>query len=77
MYLRMDLDFLGIPAGVHFPGGPWCLSLGDLLMTRLLDLIVHGDDLAVSVGAQAALPERAASTVLGSANPALRTKVRH
>lgn len=30
--------------------GQWCLRLDDFLMTRLLELIVHTDDLAVSVG---------------------------
>lgn len=29
--------------------GLWCLTLDDLLTTRLLELVVHGDDLAVSV----------------------------
>jgi hypothetical protein len=30
--------------------GPWSLSLDDLLTTRMMELAVHGDDLAVSVG---------------------------
>ncbi|MEV0645960.1 maleylpyruvate isomerase N-terminal domain-containing protein [Phytomonospora sp. NPDC050363] len=30
--------------------GPWSLTLDDLLVTRLMELAVHADDLAVSVG---------------------------
>ena len=30
--------------------GPWSLSLDDMLLTRLMELAVHSDDLAVSVG---------------------------
>ncbi|MFD9891681.1 maleylpyruvate isomerase N-terminal domain-containing protein [Amycolatopsis sp. NPDC059027] len=30
--------------------GPWSLRLGDLLVTRTMELVVHADDLAVSVG---------------------------
>ncbi|MDH6133413.1 hypothetical protein P3T37_002808 [Kitasatospora sp. MAA4] len=30
--------------------GPWTLLLDDLLITRLMELAVHSDDLAVSVG---------------------------
>jgi len=35
---------------VHVPWGPWALSLDDFLTTRLLEIAVHCDDLAVSVG---------------------------
>lgn len=35
---------------VHVPWGPWSLSLDDFLTTRLLEIAVHCDDLAVSVG---------------------------
>ena len=40
------------PAGrlVPVPWGPWVLSLDDFLTTRLLEIAVHSDDLAVSVG---------------------------
>ena len=40
------------PAGrlVTVPWGPWALSLDDFLTTRLLEIAVHSDDLAVSVG---------------------------
>jgi hypothetical protein len=34
---------------VHLPWGPWSLSLDDFLVTRMMELVVHSDDLAVSV----------------------------
>jgi hypothetical protein len=50
---------------VFLPQGPWCLTLDDYLTTRLLEIVIHTDDLAVSVGAQPpALPEEATGTVL-------------
>jgi len=30
--------------------GPWSLTLNDMLITRMMELAVHSDDLAVSVG---------------------------
>ena len=45
--------------------GPWSLLLDDMLTTRMMELAVHSDDLAVSVGiATPALPERAVDTVV-------------
>lgn len=45
--------------------GPWALLLDDLLVTRMMELAVHSDDLAVSVGlATPSLPERATHTVI-------------
>jgi hypothetical protein len=45
--------------------GPWSLLLDDLLTTRMMELAVHSDDLAVSVGiATPAPPERAVDTVI-------------
>ncbi|SCL38214.1 TIGR03083 family protein [Micromonospora rhizosphaerae] len=35
---------------VHFARGPWSLTLEDYLTTRLMEIAVHSDDLAVSVG---------------------------
>jgi Mycothiol maleylpyruvate isomerase N-terminal domain len=35
---------------VLVPWGPWTLTLGDLLTTRLVEITVHCDDLACSVG---------------------------
>lgn len=34
---------------IQLPWGPWALTLDDYLTTRLLELTVHGDDLAVSL----------------------------
>jgi hypothetical protein len=35
---------------VFMPQTGWALSLGDFLTTRMMELVVHMDDLAVSVG---------------------------
>ncbi|GAA2376091.1 hypothetical protein Cme02nite_10310 [Catellatospora methionotrophica] len=32
------------------PAGPWAMTLDDFLVTRLMEIAVHGDDLAYSVG---------------------------
>ena len=32
--------------------GPWAVSLDDYLVTRLMEFVVHSDDLAVSVGVE-------------------------
>lgn len=51
---------------IQLPFGPWALSLDDFLVTRLLELAVHCDDLAVSVGVPTpAFPPPALETVLG------------
>jgi hypothetical protein len=51
---------------IQLPFGPWALTLDDFLATRLLEIAVHSDDLAVSVGVETpALPARAEETVLG------------
>ncbi|SFP30463.1 Mycothiol maleylpyruvate isomerase N-terminal domain-containing protein [Amycolatopsis arida] len=45
--------------------GPWSLMLEDLLVTRLMELAVHSDDLAVSVGVTTPeLPPGAVETVV-------------
>ncbi|MEV6413910.1 maleylpyruvate isomerase N-terminal domain-containing protein [Kribbella sp. NPDC051718] len=45
--------------------GPWSLMLDDMLLTRLMELAVHSDDLAVSVGLPTPeLPPSAVETVL-------------
>ncbi|RZQ62786.1 maleylpyruvate isomerase N-terminal domain-containing protein [Amycolatopsis suaedae] len=45
--------------------GPWSLLLEDLLLTRLMELAVHSDDLAVSVGvATPELPDSASERVI-------------
>lgn len=51
---------------IQLPWGPWALSLDDYLTTRLLELAVHCDDLAVSVGVTTpALPPDGLDTVIG------------
>ena len=55
------------PAGrrVRPPGGSWLLTLPDFLVTRLVEFVVHADDLAVSVGIPGpAMPPEATDTVL-------------
>ncbi len=57
----------GVPADqvVFLPQTGWALSLGDFLTTRTLELAVHMDDLAVSVGLPAReLPDAAFDPVL-------------
>lgn len=34
----------------HLPWGPWSLGLDDFLLTRMLEIAVHSDDLAYSTG---------------------------
>ncbi len=47
------------------PAGPWCLRLDDFLVTRMMEISVHSDDLAYSVGIDApALPESVLEPVL-------------
>ena len=46
------------------PFEPLVLRLGDFLPTRILELVVHADDLATSVGIDAHLPESAATTTI-------------
>jgi hypothetical protein len=50
---RLAAEFPGLPAvrPVHIPSwGDWSLELDDFLLTRLLELVVHADDVAVSTG---------------------------
>ena len=51
---------------IQLPWGPWALSLDDYLTTRLLELAVHCDDLAASIGADPpALPPGGLDAVIG------------
>jgi hypothetical protein len=50
---------------VFLPWGPWSLRVDDFLVTRMMEIAVHGDDLAVSVGiATPQLPEAVLEPVL-------------
>ncbi|MGY6018163.1 maleylpyruvate isomerase N-terminal domain-containing protein [Streptomyces spinosirectus] len=71
--VRAALDLLrtevpGAPAArpLHIPSwGDWSLELDDFLLTRLLELVVHSDDLAASVGLPApAFPEHVTAPVV-------------
>jgi hypothetical protein len=51
---------------VLLPWGPWSLTLDDMLTTRIMEIAVHGDDLACSVGLpDVQLPEAAADIATG------------
>lgn len=52
--------------GVRMPHwGPWAVSLDDYLVTRLMEFVVHSDDLAVSVGVETPeFPRRVNETVI-------------
>jgi hypothetical protein len=50
---------------VLVPWGPWPLTLEDLLITRMMEIAVHDDDLACSVGLPAPdLPDEVTDTVV-------------
>jgi hypothetical protein len=52
----------GLPPAIRMPWWDWSLSFEDFLVTRVLEIVVHSDDLAVSVDVEPpALPQ----TVLG------------
>jgi hypothetical protein len=62
---RTRLARLPDDQAVFLPQTGWALRLGDFLTTRLVELAVHGDDLAVSVGlATRELPDTAFDPVL-------------
>jgi uncharacterized protein (TIGR03083 family) len=47
------------------PAGPWTLTFDDFLLTRMMEISVHCDDLAVSIGAEPpALPDAVIQPVL-------------
>jgi len=53
------------PAGrtVFLPWGPWSLTLDDMLRTRMMEIAVHGDDLACSIGRDGVQPPQATAEV--------------
>ena len=51
--LRDTLPAQPVDRVVYLSWGPWALSLGDFLTTRMLEIAIHNDDLAVSVGVDA------------------------
>ena len=51
---------------VLLPWGPWSLTLDDMLITRIMEIAVHGDDLAYTVGSlDLQLPEAVADIATG------------
>jgi hypothetical protein len=63
--LRVDLPVVRGDRVVFLPPTGWALSLDDFLVTRMMELAVHMDDLAVSVGiAELELPAAAFDAVL-------------
>jgi hypothetical protein len=51
---------------VFLPWGPWSLRLDDFLITRMMELAVHSDDLAYSVDTDTPeLPDAVLEPVLG------------
>jgi len=48
--LRTVLPAEAVDRVVRLPWAPWELTLHDFLTTRMMELAVHADDLAVSVG---------------------------
>jgi hypothetical protein len=63
--LRATLPAQSADRRVAPPGGSWLLTLPDFLATRLVEFVVHADDLAVSLGIPGpAMPPEATDTVL-------------
>lgn len=50
--LRAALPAQPSDRAVHLPWGPWSLTLDDFLITRMLEITIHCDDLAYSVGVE-------------------------
>lgn len=65
---RLRADLPEVPAGRPIrmrSWGDWSLDLDDFLLTRLLELVVHADDLAYSVGLPTPdFPERVTAPVV-------------
>jgi hypothetical protein len=54
-----------LPPAIRMPWWGWSLSFEDFLLTRVLEMVVHSDDLAVSVDTEPpALPEEVLGPVL-------------
>jgi hypothetical protein len=55
----------GLPPAIRLPPWQWALSFDDFLVTRVMEIVVHSDDLAVSVGVEPPiLPEAVLGPVL-------------
>jgi hypothetical protein len=47
--IRTAFDALVLPPAIRMPWWDWSLSFGDYLVGRVMEIVVHNDDLAVSV----------------------------
>lgn len=47
--LRTAFASADLPPRIRMPGWDWALSFDDFLVTRVMEIVVHSDDLAVSV----------------------------
>jgi hypothetical protein len=47
--IRTAFGSLELPPAMRMPAWEWSLSFDDYLLTRVLEIVVHSDDLAVSV----------------------------
>jgi hypothetical protein len=55
-----------VPDTVHITWQGWSLATDDFLTTRMMEMLVHGDDLATSVGLETpTYPDAAAAAVVG------------
>jgi hypothetical protein len=64
--LRAQLAAEPADRAVLLPWGPWSLTLDDMLITRIMEIAVHGDDLACSVGLpDVQLPDAVADIATG------------
>jgi hypothetical protein len=63
--LRTAFRSGNLPPRIRMPGWEWSLSFDDYLVTRVMEIVVHSDDLAVSVGLEPpTLPEAVLGPVL-------------
>lgn len=47
--IRLAFGSLRLPPAIRMPWWDWSLSFDDFLVTRMMEIVVHSDDLAVSV----------------------------
>jgi hypothetical protein len=63
--LRRAFQAADLPPRIRMTGWDWSLSFDDFLVTRVMEIVVHSDDLAVSVGIDPpTLPEAVLGPVL-------------
>ena len=63
--LRRAFPSADFPPRIRMAGWDWSLSFDDFLVTRVMEIVVHSDDLAVSVGIEPpTLPEALLGPVL-------------